>query len=159
MAGAAVPLATTLHVRDACLCLHVQRAARSLAARFDAALRPAGLTNSQFSLLNALNGAEPKTLGAIAALLGADRTSITAALKPLARRGLVATLADAADLRIRRVALTAEGHARLVLAVGLWRGAHDALESTLDRERLGPMRHDLAVLSAARPIKSHPARP
>ncbi|MDB5363905.1 MAG: MarR family transcriptional regulator, partial [Rhodospirillales bacterium] len=36
-----VPFEMTLHVRDACLCLHAQRAARALARRFDEALRPA----------------------------------------------------------------------------------------------------------------------
>jgi hypothetical protein len=47
----AVPFETTLHVRDNCLCLNVQRAARALARLFDEALRPLGLTNGQFSLL------------------------------------------------------------------------------------------------------------
>ncbi|MBN9440976.1 MAG: MarR family transcriptional regulator, partial [Bosea sp.] len=50
-----VPFQTTLHVRDHCLCLYVQRAARVLARRFDEALRPHGLTNEQFSLLMSLN--------------------------------------------------------------------------------------------------------
>jgi hypothetical protein len=35
-----VPFSTTLLVRDTCLCLHVQRAARALARRFDEALKP-----------------------------------------------------------------------------------------------------------------------
>jgi hypothetical protein len=35
----------TCRVRDTCLCLHLQQAARALARRFDAALRPLGLTN------------------------------------------------------------------------------------------------------------------
>ena len=37
-------------VKDRCLCLHVQRAARALARRFDEELRPFELTNGQFSL-------------------------------------------------------------------------------------------------------------
>src|SRR6476620_2417651 len=108
-----LPFATTLLVRDTCLCLHAQRAARALARRFDEALRPAGLTNGQFSLLNALNGAEPPPLGRVAALIGADRTTLTAALKPLVRRGLAEVLVDADDSRVRRIALTDEGRARL----------------------------------------------
>src|SRR4051812_11257905 len=83
-----VPLETTHHVRDACLCLHTQRAARALARRFDEALRPAGLTHGQFSLLNALNTPRPPRMSSVAALMGADRTTLTAALKPLVRRGL-----------------------------------------------------------------------
>ena len=146
----AVPLETTLHVRDTCLCLHVQRAARVLARRFDQALRPAGLTNHQFSLLNALNGPQPKTRAAVAALLGADRTTLSAALKPLVRDGLATVCADADDGRARRIALTAEGQARLAVALPLWAEAHAVLEAELEGAPLGRMRHDLNVLSAPR---------
>ena len=55
-----VPYETTLLVRDCCLCLHVQRAARALARRFDEVLRPFHLTNGQFSLLMSLNRPEPR---------------------------------------------------------------------------------------------------
>src|SRR3954462_1197946 len=92
-----VPFETTLLVRDHCLCLHTQRAARALARRFDQALRPAGLTNGQFSLLMALNRPAPAAMGEVAALLGADRTTLTALLKPLVRQGLATVGADARD--------------------------------------------------------------
>lgn len=149
MLTAPFPLATTLQIRDTCLCLQVQRAARALAGRFDAALKPAGLTNTQFSLLNGLNG-PPKTPGAIAALLGADRTTITAALKPLVQQGLAEIGRDPADRRMRRIGLTAAGHARLAAALPLWVEAHAALETELDRSRLAEMRHDLTALAALR---------
>lgn len=84
-----VPFETTIEVRDRCLCLHAQRAARALARRFDAALRPVGLTNGQFSLLMSLNRPAPPTIAEIAEVLAMDRTTITAALKPLERDGLV----------------------------------------------------------------------
>src|SRR5262249_39225954 len=71
-----IPFETTLHVRDHCLCLAAQRAARVLARRFDEALRPVGLTNGQFSLLMSLNRAEAPSIGAIAALLAMDRTTL-----------------------------------------------------------------------------------
>ena len=145
----AIPLETTLHVRDTCLCLHVQRAARVLARRFDRALRPAGLTNHQFSLLNALNGPQPKTQRAITALLGADRTTLSAALKPLVRDGLATVSADADDGRAGDVSLlTPEGHARLMAALPLWAETHAALEAELGDAPLGRMRHDLDALGA-----------
>src|SRR5271168_1865899 len=97
-----VPYETTLMVRDCCLCLHVQRAARALGRRFDEALRPMGLTNGQFSLLVSLNRPEPPGMTSVAALLAMDRTTLTAALKPLRRRGLVRIMADPADRRGRR---------------------------------------------------------
>lgn len=122
--------ATTLHVRDTCLCLHSQRAARALARRFDAAFRPIGLTNGQFSLLMALNRSEP-TLGSVADLLAMDRTTLTAALKPLERRGVVARRVDGKDRRSRRIGLTEAGRRLLAEAAVIWRDAHSALDAQL----------------------------
>lgn len=132
-----IPYATTLLVRDTCLCLHVQRAARALARRFDEALRPVGLTSGQFSLLMSLNRPEPPTIGSVAALLAMDRTTLTAALKPLERRGLVEVSVDPADRRSRRMRLTPDGRLLLQRAVPIWQDNHGALEARLsDPERL-----------------------
>src|SRR5437588_7540663 len=111
--GEPLPYEVTRKVRNTCLCLHLQSAARAVARRFDEALRPLGLTNGQFSLLMSLNRPEPPTIGAVAALLAMDRTTLTAALKPLERRGLVAVTVDPADRRSRRMSLTAAGRALL----------------------------------------------
>src|SRR5436305_7456445 len=92
----------TLQVRDACLCLHVHRAARALARRFDEALRPLGLSHGQFSLMMSLNRPQPAAVVEVAALLAIDRTTLTANLKPLERRGLVQVSADQSDRRRRR---------------------------------------------------------
>ena len=127
----AVPLAATQRVRDACLCLHVQRAARALARRFDEVFRPLGLTNGQFSLLMALNRAEPASLGDVAAVLAMDRTTLTAALKPLQRRGLVKIAVDRQDRRGRRLSLTGAGRALLAKALPLWSETHNAIERQL----------------------------
>src|SRR6476469_8234473 len=119
-----VPFETTLLVRDTCLCLHAQRTARALARRFDEAFRPVGLTNGQFSLLMSLNRPEPPTLGAVAALLAMDRTTLTAALKPLARRKLLKIRTAPNDWRSRRLILTPAGRALLVQAVPIWKAQH-----------------------------------
>jgi DNA-binding MarR family transcriptional regulator len=125
------PYAFTHHVRDRCLCLHVQRAARALARRFDDALRPLGLTQGQFSLLTSLNRAEPPTIGAVAELLALDRTTLTANLKPLARRGLIKVKVDREDKRSRRLILTAAGRAVLAAAGPIWKRAHAQAERLL----------------------------
>ena len=119
-----VPLATTLEIRDRCLCLAAQRAARVLAKRFDAALRGVALTNGQFSLLMALNQGEPPTIGSVAKLLAMDRTTLTAALKPLEKRALVKVTVDKADKRGRRLQLTDAGQAQLLRALPIWRREH-----------------------------------
>jgi DNA-binding MarR family transcriptional regulator len=121
----------THHVRDYCLCLHVQRAARALARRFDDALRPVGLTQGQFSLLISLNRAEPPTMGAVANLLALDRTTLTANLKPLERRGLVNVVVDADDKRSRRLILTPSGRELLAAAAPVWKRAHAKTERLL----------------------------
>ena len=116
-------------VRDRCLCLHVQRAARALARRFDDALRPFELTNGQFSLLMSLNRPEPPPMGPVASLLAMDRTTLTAALKPLERRGLVEIEHDPNDRRSRILILTDEGRKLLARAVPVWQRTHKELET------------------------------
>lgn len=138
---------TTLLVRDACLCLHVQRAARALARRFDDGLRPLGLTNGQFSLLVSLNRPVPPGIGDVASLLSMDRTTLTAALKPLKRRGLVRVKADAEDRRGRRMLLTARGKTLLASAVPVWKRLHASLEKNMRDGEPDHLRKLLRALS------------
>ena len=126
-----VPYETTLEVRDTCLCLSTQRAARALARRFDEALRPVGLTNGQFSLLMALNRPQPPAMGPVARLLAMDRTTLTAALKPLERQKLVEVEIDTEDRRGRFMVLTDRGRETLAAAVPIWRATHAVVEAGL----------------------------
>jgi DNA-binding MarR family transcriptional regulator len=141
------PFETTLLVRDSCLCLHVQRAARTLARRFDEALRPLALPNGQFSLMMSLNRPEPPGMAAVASLLAMDRTTLTAALKPLQRRGLVKVTADRRDRRSRLTTLTAKGRSLLVRAVPVWKRTHLQIEALLDGGDPERLRKNLRALS------------
>jgi DNA-binding MarR family transcriptional regulator len=138
-----LPYETTLLVRDTCLCLHVQRAARALARRFDEALRPFGLTNGQFSLLMSLNRPEPPPMKPVAALLAMDRTTLTAALKPLERRGLVEVRPDPQDRRSRILKLTDEGRELLAQAVPTWKRTHEEVDRLLPADGPGVLRKAL----------------
>ncbi len=146
-APAKTTLQTTHLIRDCCLCLHVQRAARGLARRFDDALRPVGLTNGQFSLLVSLNRPKPPGMSSVAALLVMDRTTLTAALKPLRRRGLVRVKADPSDRRSRLMTLTAKGRRALARAVPIWRKTHVAVEALLGNGDSDRLRKNLRALS------------
>jgi DNA-binding MarR family transcriptional regulator len=126
-----VPYAATLHVKDTCLCLHAQRAARALARRFDVALKRFDITSGQFSLLMSLNRPEPPTIGSVAGLLAMDRTTLTANLKPLERRGLLTVSVDPGDRRSRRLALTPVGMALLARALPVWTQTHADVEAGL----------------------------
>ncbi|HTW59403.1 MAG TPA: MarR family winged helix-turn-helix transcriptional regulator [Terriglobales bacterium] len=138
---------TTILVRDSCLCLHVQRAARALARRFDDALRPLGLTNGQFSLLMSLNRPNPPGMSAVASLLAMDRTTLTAALKPLQRRGLLKVTPDPKDRRGRLLTLTAKGRKLLARAVPVWKSTHLAVESQLGKGEPDRLRKTLRALA------------
>jgi len=140
-----LPLACTHEVRDGCLCLHVQRVARALTRGFDEAFRPLGLTSGQFSLLVSLNRPEAPKLGEVARLLAMDRTTLTAALKPLQRRKLVRSRVDADDRRSRNLALTPAGKRLVAEAFPIWKREHARLEKQLtDSNRL---RADLRMLA------------
>jgi DNA-binding MarR family transcriptional regulator len=145
--AAQAPFETTLRVRDACLCLHTQRAARALARRFDEALRPVGITSGQFSLLMSLNRPKPPNMGSVAALLAMDRTTLTAAVKPLERRGLVTVTVDPADKRGRLLTLTPAGRRALASAVPIWERMHAAVEGLLDGGDPDVLRRSLRALS------------
>lgn len=144
----AVPFQTTIHIRDCCLCLHAQRAARALARRFDAALAPAGITSGQFSLLNALNRPKPPTIGSVAALLVMDRTTLTANLKPLQQRGLVVVEIGEQDRRSRTLRLTAAGAAALAAALPIWIATHAAIEAKLIGTTPDALRQGLGDIAA-----------
>ncbi len=144
---AAVPYETTLRVRDTCLCLHTQRAARALARCFDEAFRPLGLTSGQFSLLMALNRPASPAMSAVAVLLGVDRTTLTAALKPLERRGLVEVKAGSQDKRSRLLTLTPAGLTLLAAAMPVWERTHAEAEGALEPPGAERLRSALRELS------------
>src|SRR5262249_36532946 len=140
-------VAVTNEVRDTCLCLYVQRTARALARHFDEAFRPLGLTNGHFSLMMSLTRPPLPVMGEVAALLGLDRTTLTAALKSLRRRGLVEVRADERDKRSRRLTVTPAGRALLAEAYPLWQAAHAAIEARLASLNPASFRTGLARLA------------
>ncbi|MGB3812362.1 MAG: MarR family winged helix-turn-helix transcriptional regulator [Shinella sp.] len=144
---ALIPYEATLFVRDHCLCLHAQRAARALARRFDDALRPIGLTNGQFSLLMALNRPQPPPMGPVAAVLAMDRTTLTAALKPLERRGLVIVEPDPRDRRGRLLRLTEAGRRLLTEAFPIWKDTHAKVDAQLSAVDMAALRAGMLAIA------------
>jgi DNA-binding MarR family transcriptional regulator len=146
----AVPFSTTLMVRDCCLCLHLQRAARAMARRFDLALKPTGLTNGQFSMLMSLNRTDRpeiplSTIGSTAELLGMDRTTVTAAARVLARRGWMKLEVQPTDRRNKVLKLTAKGMKVLAAAVPIWTREHAEVERAMGTGAADRLRKGLAL--------------
>ncbi len=83
----------------------------------------------------------------VASLLAMDRTTLTAALKPLQRRGLVEVTADPTDKRGRLLRLTQEGRAVLLEAVPIWEATHSAVEELLPGGDPDSLRNSLRALA------------
>jgi DNA-binding MarR family transcriptional regulator len=143
-----VSLMDVHEVRDRCLCFSAQRAARSLARRFDGIFRELGLTNGQFSLMVALSAGKQWQQRELAAFLTMDRTTLTAALKKLERRGWITLAADEKDKRARRIMLTAAGRRLIAEAFPLWRDEHAKLDRELGAKHAQVARDSLASLGS-----------
>lgn len=83
----------------------------------------------------------------VAALLAMDRTTLTAALKPLERRGLVKIVRDPDDRRSRLLLLTEKGRHLMARAMPVWQTTHDAVESEIPGMDPNELRKSLRALS------------
>jgi DNA-binding MarR family transcriptional regulator len=138
-------------ISQTCLCANVQRAARAVGRRFDDAFRPLDLTNWQFTLMLALYRHEAPTITGVAQHLVSDRTTVTANLKPLERRGLVEVRPDEDDRRARRVVLTASGLALLQEAYGAWSRAQNTIVADLALDDMSVLLAGLRQIAALEP--------
>jgi DNA-binding MarR family transcriptional regulator len=129
-----------------CFCLNLKRAARVVARRYDAALEPVGLRNGQYSTLMAVAGMQPVSMHVLAEMRGMDRTTLTATLKPLQRRGLISTRLDTADRRSRMLSLTNDGAVLLREAVPLWKKVQQSIGRTVGSATDLELREQLARL-------------
>jgi len=106
----------------------------------------------------ALNQPAAPSIGLVASVLCADRTTLTAALKPLQRLGLVTVSVDANDKRSRRLKLTRGGCALLARAVPIWRSSHAEIDRLLPRGGSDRLRDELRALIQRRARTSAPVR-
>ena len=75
-----------------------------------------------------------------------DRTTVTAALKPLQRRSLVVLDVSEGDLRGRSVSMTSEGTGLLRRAVPLWQEAQKQIAELVGGDKSAmAIRHKLAA--------------
>lgn len=112
-------LAIANQVPATCMGFHMRRASRILTQVYDAALRPVGLVQTQFTLLVAIYSFESIPITQLAHELSADQTTVTRNLKLLEKRKLIA-INPGEDRRTKWVSLTAEGKTLLAEAMPLW---------------------------------------
>ena len=95
----------------------ISRRDRQLAAE----LKPFGLRVPEWRALASLHSKQRLSMSQLADFAAIDRTTLTRTVDRMARAGWVVRLSDAADMRVKRLALTGEGErlfARLWPVVG-----------------------------------------
>jgi DNA-binding MarR family transcriptional regulator len=134
-------------IYDECFGLNLKRAARTVGRRYDEALQPVDLTNGQFATLAVIAAFQPLSMQTLAEHLSMDRTTLTAALKPLERRVLVSVLPDELDRRARIVNLTDKGMKLLREAIPLWKKVQMGITREMGTAGLPVFRAQLTQLS------------
>jgi len=141
---------TATETPQACLCFNLRKAARAVTQLYDAALEPAGLRATQFSLLAVLDGRDAVTITDLARAMVMDRTTLTRNLRPLEKQGLVA-IAPGDDRRTREVSLTRRGRQTLTRATPRWRHAQTGMLDALGDRRARRLLDELSgAIDAAR---------
>ena len=126
-----------------------KRAARRLSLMYDTVLAPTGLKVSQYGILSALNarGAALPTVQELAEELVMDRSTLGQNLRPLERDDLISLLTDSKDRRVRLIALTKLGLAKLNEAAKYWRIAQDRFEANFGKQEAADLRSVLVGIA------------
>jgi DNA-binding MarR family transcriptional regulator len=117
-----------------CICARLRRTTRRVSQIYDRHLEPHGLTISQFGVMAQVRHGDAPSIGQLAERMVMDPTTLTRAIKPLERRGLLALAPDPSDRRTRRLALTETGRALLRAARPGWEAAQAELRTALGDE-------------------------
>lgn len=127
---------------DACLCFALRKASRSVTRLYDEALRDAGISINQFSLLLTIACKAPVSVNTLAASAAMDQSTLSRNLRPLEKKGLI-QLRPGADRRQRLVRLSARGRRVIARAYPLWKEAQVRAEAVLGGRRFGRLLADL----------------
>ena len=117
-----------------CLCASFRRAARALTQHYDAALRPLGLTPTQFTILQALSLTGAVSQGKLGEILAMDSTTLTRTMEIMSARGWIVK-EHGKDRRERRLRLSESGAAQLNRALPSWQAVQERLRNQLGNAR------------------------
>jgi len=135
-----------------CLCANIRRVSRAITQRYEEALRPVGLTITQFTILRAVSLLGDITQGRLGEILAMDSTTLTRTLGVMNREGWISKVYGA-DRRERRLRLTRSGKSELNRAVPYWQRSQESLRNQLGKERwdhLAKLINDTTSLIAER---------
>jgi DNA-binding MarR family transcriptional regulator len=117
-----------------CNCARIRRASRVMTRYYDSVLAPSGLGINQFTLLGYLRSHGPMQLSRLADLLAMDR----------------ATVGHTKDARVKVVALTSKGGAKLDEIRPLWEAAQKTFEDIVGSDQAASIRSVMDAISERR---------
>ena len=119
--------------QSSCYCVNLRWAANTLTTKYDAALKPAGITLAQFSLLTGVERLDGCTTTDLARYSGLERTTVVRNLKSLFQKELILDVSEEGK-RNRNIKLTEKGKDTLRTARPLWQHAQKEVEDSLGSE-------------------------
>ena len=126
----------------------LRKAVRRVSQLYDAAFAPCGLRATQWSILVHVGRSGRPSQAQLADSLALDRSALAHNLKPLERDGLVPSVADEKDKRLRLVMLTPAGRAKVAESLQLWEKAQRNIEAIFGVQKARSLRDSLEVLSS-----------
>ena len=132
-----------------CACVALRRITRAVTSIYDAALAPAGLRITQFSVLRTLARLGPMPVTRLAAEVALDRSTMGRNLDPLERRGLVRIEVGEADRRERFAHLTDAGIGAIKVALPYWRDAQQRVTALVSPSAIGTLTEQVDNLRSA----------
>lgn len=102
-----------------CVCFNFRKATRVITKVYDDALRPSGLTATQFSILSVLGITGPVSIVKLAGQIAMERTTLTRNLKLIEKKGLI-EVSPGQDQRTRIININKQGNTAMAGALPLW---------------------------------------
>ncbi|MBZ5790497.1 MarR family transcriptional regulator [Burkholderia contaminans] len=124
-------------------CFALRQASRHISKLYEHHLSAVDITPTQFSLLGMLAASAGLTMAELAKAMVMDRTTLVRALKPLLRRGLVATPAEGRGRRRLQIVLTTHGAQKLDEAAVHWTAAQARFERDFGSRQAAHLRREL----------------
>lgn len=126
-----------------CASFNFRKAARAVTQLFDNALQPVGLRSTQLAVMLAAGIYEIPTMSELAEIMVSDRTTLTRALKPLFRKGLLANVSGP-DKRKNGIVLTMKGHQAIRKSIPYWTKAQNHFVKGFGKAEWAKFSHKLA---------------
>jgi DNA-binding MarR family transcriptional regulator len=122
-----------------CACFDLKKATRAVSRLYDDCLRASSLNITQYSVMRMIEVGQEISVSTLARYMVMDRTSVTRALAPLQRDGLIRSRAGS-DKRTRVISLTKKGAKLIANAKPSWDEAQKSFLNLIGDERWTVMR-------------------